>query len=203
MSASVAVMIAAAHHDCEFWLYLFHNPLHLIYAAVLCLAVVLIAVVVIVKFRPAEVRQLAWRVFLATAAFYALSFILWLLRTGIAPLNDWKSILIIPFLALITHLFVVTCERLVHRHFVGLAVQKSLPPLLARLGTLGVNFHLGLVVAIQWWALMAAVVTSHFLWITVLVAFVGIVVGELGFCLKTDRRPGRIALLGSTLFQCP
>lgn len=108
MSASVAVMIAVAHYLSEFWSDLFDNPLHSIYAAVLCLAVVLIAVVVIVKFRPAEVRQLAWRVFLATAAFYALSFILWLLRTGIAPLNDWKSILIIPFLALITHLFVVT-----------------------------------------------------------------------------------------------
>jgi hypothetical protein len=54
-------------------------------------------------------------------------------------------------------------------------------------------------VVIQWWALMAAVVTGHFLWVTVLAAFVGIVVGELGFCLKTDRRPSRIALPGSIL----
>jgi hypothetical protein len=107
-SAFLLVAVMMTDFLSEFWSDLFDNPLHSVYAAILCLAVVLAAGVVIVKFRPAEVRKLAWQVFLATAAFFALSFILWSLQTGLGPLDDWKSILIIPLLALIVHLFVVT-----------------------------------------------------------------------------------------------
>ncbi|HEY9460690.1 MAG TPA: hypothetical protein VIR04_07815 [Paralcaligenes sp.] len=61
----------------EFWWDLFDNPLHSIYAVGFCFVVVLIATVLILWWRPAEVRKLAWRVFLASAGFCAAIFGLW------------------------------------------------------------------------------------------------------------------------------
>jgi hypothetical protein len=47
----------------------------------------------------------------------------------------------------------------------------------------------------------ATLLSGDFLWVTLLAAFVGVVVAETGFCLKTDRRVGRLAVLGSSIFS--
>jgi hypothetical protein len=89
------------------WSDLFDDPLHSVYAAGACIAILLIAIAVILWFRPAEVRKLAWRVFLASAAFYVLSFIPWFWSSRPPVLDDWKSILIIPLIALTTLLIIL------------------------------------------------------------------------------------------------
>lgn len=183
----------------EFWSDLFDNPLHSVYAVGVCFVVVLVAIVVVLRLRPAEARKLAWRVFLASAALYVA-----IVGPWANPALDWSSwvdlsiglgvaaaLLVILFVANYWCLAVLLAWRYKNEN------RHSWHVWAAWLSTTGWTLWLLLILRKQ----LPFITGGHFLWIPPVAAFVGVILGEAGFSLKADRRPVRIALLGCALFS--
>lgn len=183
----------------EFWSDLFDNYWHGVYAIGVCFVVVLAASVVVFRFRPAEVRKLAWRIFLASAALYGAVFVQWAY-----PLKKWDSwvdlsigigtlawVLVVVFVVNYWCLSILLTWRYRNENRHNWHVWT------AWLCTTGWILWLIFIMRKQG----PFVDGGHFLWIPPIAAFVGVILGESGFCLKTDRHPRRIALLGSALLS--
>jgi hypothetical protein len=179
----------------EFWSDLFDNPLHSAFALIVCATAVLISIVLVLRFRPAEVRKLAWRVLLASAAFYVVIFGPW--SSGRLRSDSWTEFLFV---------FVLGVLLLLIFFF---ANYWCIPVLLAwpYKNERRHSWHVwGAWLCITVWTAWSLlnlgegyITGGHFLWIPVLAAFIGGFTGETVFCLKTDRRYGRVAALGSVL----